>query len=249
MSALVCAVLLYGATKLEVETDYLSFFGPSTVVRRDNDRIAKHLGGAQPVYPRARGRRARTHAHGAGDRGDARPAAVHRAPARRRHQLLARGLHRRRAPRARSRLATGLPEQQRDVDQLLLFADPTDLRRWSRATGRAPTSSCARGLGLGGDRASLVDRIVEYAAQRLPGGLHSPSDRQRHAAEPRSADTLARGQTIGLSQELIVLLLVMSALFLSFRTGLLSLVPNVVLTFALFAVMASPASTSTSRPR
>ena len=53
----------------------------------------------------------------------------------------------------------------------------------------------------------------------------------------RSADTLARGQAVGLSQELIVLLLVMSALFLSFRTGLLSLVPNVVPILALFAVM------------
>ncbi|MFN8601769.1 MAG: MMPL family transporter [Candidatus Binatia bacterium] len=65
----------------------------------------------------------------------------------------------------------GLPEQQRDVDQLLLF-DPTDLapvvaRDWSRASVVVRTR-----LSGSAEIAHLVDRIVEYAAQRLPGGLH-----------------------------------------------------------------------------
>ena len=236
VSAIVCAVMIYGATKLQVETDYLSFFGPSTVVRRDNDRIAKHLGGAQPVYLVLE----------ADEPGRMRTVQAI-AAMRDLQQFIARqpGVDTsfsladyivvvRRALDPDS--PPGLPDQQRDVDQLLLFADPTDLapvvaRDWSRANVVVRTR-----LSGSAEIAQLVDRIVEYAEQHLPGGLHLHPTGSVVLLN-RSADTLARGQAVGLSQELIVLLLVMSALFLSFRTGLLSLVPNVVPILALFAVM------------
>src|SRR5690606_4586601 len=53
----------------------------------------------------------------------------------------------------------------------------------------------------------------------------------------RSADEVARGQISGLWQVFLVLLILMSSLFLSVRTGLLSLVPNLVPIVALFGLM------------
>ena len=53
----------------------------------------------------------------------------------------------------------------------------------------------------------------------------------------RSADTLAWGQVTSLWQVFVVLLILMSALFLSLRVGLLSLIPNVVPIVILFGVM------------
>ncbi|MBM4243488.1 MAG: cyclic nucleotide-binding domain-containing protein [Deltaproteobacteria bacterium] len=235
-SAIACAIAVWGATKLEVETDYLSFFGPSTVVRQDNDRIARQLGGAQPVYLVLE----------ATERGRMRDVATI-AAMRDLQQFVGQqpGVDStfsladyvmvvRRALDPES--PPGLPDQQRDIDQLLLFADPTDLapvvtRDWTRANIVVRTR-----LSGSAEISRLIDRIVEYANEHLPGGLtlHPTGS---VVLLNRSADTLARGQAVGLSQELIVLLLVMSALFLSFRTGLLSLVPNVVPILALFAVM------------
>ena len=92
-----------------------------------------------------------------------------------------------------------------------------------------------RRIEVGDQPYASKDEAVHYI-DLLPGGLHRGPTGSVGLLS-RSADTLARGQAVGLSQELIVLLLVMSALFLSFRTGLLSLVPNVVPILALFAVM------------
>src|SRR5262245_55604572 len=45
-----CAISLVGASRMKVETDYLEFLSPTNPVRVENDRIAKALGGPQPVY-------------------------------------------------------------------------------------------------------------------------------------------------------------------------------------------------------
>jgi CRP-like cAMP-binding protein len=53
----------------------------------------------------------------------------------------------------------------------------------------------------------------------------------------QSADQLAWGQITGLWQELTVLLLLLSLMFLSLRVGVLALIPNVVPTVILFGIM------------
>jgi predicted RND superfamily exporter protein len=233
---LFCAFCLVGAARLEIETDYLSFFGPGTAVRRDNARIAQHLGGAQPVY-------LALDADGPGKMRQLETIAAMRdlqafiaqQPGVDTSFSLADYIsvvRRALDPQA----PPGLPAQQRDVDQLLLFADPTDLgpvvaRDYSRANVVVRTR-----LSGSAEIGRLVDRIADYATDHLPRGLtlHPTGS---VVLLNRSADTLARGQAFGLSQEFIVLLLVMSALFLSLRTGLMSLVPNVVPILALFALM------------
>jgi predicted RND superfamily exporter protein len=233
---LFCALCLIGAARLEIETDYLSFFGPDTLVRRDNARIAQHLGGAQPIYlvldadQPGRMRQLETIAAMRDLQ-----AFIARQPGVDTSFSLADYItvvRRALDPDA----PPGLPAQQRDVDQLLLFADPTDLgpvvaRDYSRANIVVRTR-----LSGSADIGRLVDRIAAYAADHLPRGLTLHPTGSVVLLD-RSADTLARGQAYGLSQEFVVLLLVMSALFLSFRTGVLSLVPNVVPILALFGLM------------
>ena len=236
VSAVACAVAIWGATKLEVETDYLSFFGHSTQVRQDNERIARQLGGAQPLYlvfEATEPGRMRDLGTIAAIRDlqkfvEQQPGVDSTFSLADYVAVVRRALDPESPP--------GLPAQQRDVDQLLMFADPDDIapvvtRDWSRANVVVRTR-----LSGSAEISRLVDRIVEYAKEHLPGGL-TMHPTGSVVLLNRSADTLARGQAVGLSQELLVLLLVMSTLFLSFRTGLLSLVPNVVPILALFAVM------------
>jgi hypothetical protein len=130
----------------------------------------------------------------------------------------------------------GLPPQQADVDQLLLFVDPAEIapvvkRDYSRANiiVRSKLSGSA-------EVGALVKKIEEYGRSRLPPGITA------HVTGTvvllnQSADDLARGQVFGLWQVVAVLFVFMSLIFLSMRAGLLALVPNVLPIIVLFGLM------------
>jgi predicted RND superfamily exporter protein len=231
-----CALSAWAATRMHVETDYLQFFSPSSQVRVDNARIAAHLGGAQPIYVVIDGdepqsiRRLETLAAIKDLQGfiaeqpgvDGSLSLVDLLG------VLQSVLNPEAGP--------ALPASQADVDQLLLFADPSDVRPvvnrdFSRANVIVRTHlSSSRGVG------DFVRAVEEYARSRFRRGV------EVHATGTvvllnRSADALARGQVAGLWQVLAVLLVLMSFLFVSVRAGLLSLVPNVVPIVVLFGVM------------
>src|SRR5690606_24430737 len=76
----------------------------------------------------------------------------------------------------------------------------------------------------------------QFAQARLPQGVQARATGNLVLLN-RSADAVAQGQISGLWQVFVVLLILMSSLFLSVRTGLLSLVPNVVPIVGLFGLM------------
>jgi predicted RND superfamily exporter protein len=235
-SAIACVVALIGASRIELETDYLSFFDESSQVRRENAAIAERLGGAQPIY---------VVVDGGGER------------ALRRRELLAGiadlqrfidgqpgvdavlsvvdsvGLVRRALnPDA----PPGLPTDQMELDQLFLFLDPDELRPvvtsdWSRANLIVRTR-----LSGSQEMSELVQRIEQYGREHFPGNVTVRATGSIVLLN-RSADALAEGQTSSLLQVLVVLFVLMSSLFLSFRTGALTLVPNVVPIVFLFGAM------------
>ncbi len=236
LGVVACALSVWGATRIRVETDYLAFFGPATAVRADNALIAERLGGTQPIY---------VVVDGEGPQSVARPdvlAAIRDLQAFIGDQ-----------PGVDSSLSladymsivhgvlnpdagTPLPETERETDQLLLFVNPADLqpvvtRDFSRANIIVRTR-----LSGSAEVGEFVRRVEEYAGARFRRGL------KVHATGTmvllnRSADTVARAQVLGLLQVLVVLLVLMSMLFLSLRAGMLSLVPNVIPIVILFGTM------------
>lgn len=231
-----CGLSGWAATRMHVETDYLQFFSPSNPVRVDNARIAAHLGGAQPIYvvvdgdgPQSVGRLDTLAAIRDLQSFIAEQPGVDGSLSLADYLGLLQGVLNPQAGEA-------LPATQADVDQLLLFADPADVRPvvnndFSRANVIVRTRlSSSREVG------EFVRAVERYARTRFRRGI------EVHATGTvvllnRSADTLARGQVAGLAQVLSVLLVLMSLLFLSVRAGLLSLVPNVVPIVVLFGVM------------
>ena len=198
------AVSLWGASRIRIETDYLEFFSPESVFRRDNDRIAAALGGTQPIYVTldGDGRGRDEAARDAG--GDPRPAAVHRRATGRR-PTASRSPTTSRSCRARSTpsAAAACRPSRRDVDQLLLFVDPADIapvvaRDYSRANIIVRT----RAVGLGGGRraASSGSRSTRARACRAASTAHVTGT---VVLLNRSADDLARGQVFGLWQVLV----------------------------------------------
>jgi predicted RND superfamily exporter protein len=236
LSAIVCLLSLWGATRIRVETDYLGFFSPMSRFRIDNARIARELGGTQPIYVVIDG--------------DA-PGSVLQIETlwaiRDLQQFIAeqpgsdrsvsiadfisvvwKGLN----PDAK----TPLPERQADVEQILQFVSSADVK--PVVTPDHARANIIVGTHLSGSAAvsDLVRRIEEYAKTRFRRGLQVRVTGTIVLLN-RSADALARGQVAGLGQVLFVLLVLMSFLFLSLRAGLLSLVPNVTPIIILFGVM------------
>ncbi len=236
VTAVLCVAGLVGASQIRLETNYLEFFHPESDVRRDNTRIGEALGGTQPLYLVFDG-------EGAGtmrrlDVLDA-MAAIQELVGKQEGvattlslvdylKIVGAALN----PDGGAKL----PERQADVDQLLLFVDPVELtpvvtRDYARANMVIGTD-----LASSGDIGSLIERIEQFAQARLPAGVTARATGNLVLLN-RSADAVAHGQISGLWQVFVILVLLMSSLFLSVRTGLLSLVPNVVPIIALFGLM------------
>jgi predicted RND superfamily exporter protein len=233
---LLCAVSFWGASRIRVETDYLHFFSVDSVFRVDNTRIAEALGGTQPIYVSIEGDGPGSMAHL-----DALAAMrdlqqfVREQPGVDGSLSLADYVAIMQGALNPERGRT-LPDSQQDVDQLLLFVNPTDVAPVvSRDYGRANVIVRTR-LSGSSEVAALVDRIAEYAQSRFRRGIEVRPTGSMVLLN-RSADDLSRGQVSGLWQVLAMLLLIMSLIFTSIRAGLLSLVPNVIPIIVLFGIM------------
>ncbi len=235
-TALVCGLGVWGATHIRVETDYLGFFSPTSVFRRDNARIAQSLGGTQPIYVVVDSQEpgSITHLETLGAISDL-------------QQFIGE------QPEVDGSLSvvdylsviwhvvnpdatTILPDRQADLDQLLLFVDPADFKpvlndKFSRANIIVRTR-----LSASAEVNDFVARVEKYARTRFRRGITVRATGTVVLLD-RSADALAHGQIWGLVQVLSVLLALMSLLFLSVRAGALSLIPNVVPIAVLFGVM------------
>ncbi len=232
----ICGLCLWGIRDIKVETDYLQFIDSDHPVRQENDRIAQQLGGTQPVYIIVDG-----------DAPDAITRLSLLAAIRDLQDFMAE------LPKVDGSLSIvdyltivrsvlnpeapiGLPETQAEVNQLLLFVDPVDLAPIvSKDRVRANVIVGTR-LAGSAEIGDFVEKVESFAKTRFRRGVEVRATGTVVLLN-RSADTLAEGQIFGLVQVLVVLLIVMSALFLSLRAGLLSLIPNIVPIIVLFGLM------------
>lgn len=238
---LVCGVLVllvsvWGITKVRVATDYLSFFSPASTIRQDNALISSRLAGTQPIYIAIDGDRA-----GAITRLPVLAATralqefVNQQPGVDKtvslvdYLDLVRGVLQ---PDAKPGDATS----QSEIDQILLFVNPADLRAvatpdFSRGNMIARTT-----LSGSTEVGAFVAAVQAFAAEHFPPGIHvRPTGTV--VLLNQSADTLVWGQVTGIWQELFALWLLLAFLFLSLRVGLLALIPNVIPTVILFGIM------------
>lgn len=236
LSAVICLVSLWGATRIRVATDYLGFFSPLSRFRIDNARIAAELGGTQPIYVVVDG--------------DA-PGSILQletlSAIRDLQQFIGEQPGTDRSLSVADFISavwkvlnpdakTSLPERQADVEQILQFVSSSDVK--PVVTPDYSRANIIVGTHLSGSAAisDLVRRIETYAQTRFRRGLQVRVTGTIVLLN-RSADALARGQVAGLGQVMFVLLVLMSLLFLSLRAGLLSLAPNILPIIILFGVM------------
>ena len=235
-AAALVAFSLLGIGRLRVETDYLRFFRPDSPVRTDNRRISEALAGTQLIAvvvdagaPEAATRVDVLSALRALQRFVDRQPGVDKTVSLLDHLFLIR--------RALEPQSAGEPlVDQRKADQLLLLLNPEETRGSLNADhSRLDLTAHTR---LSGSRQvrDFVRRVEAFAAHRFPAGVRV------HATGTvvllnRSADAVVAGQITCLWQVFVVLLVLMTLLFRSWRLGLLSMVPNVFPVVVLFGVM------------
>ncbi len=238
---LVCGVLVllvsaWGITKVRVATDYLSFFSPASTIRQDNALISSRLAGTQPIYIAIDGDR---------------PGAITRLPVLAAIRALQEFVNQQPGVDKTVSLVDyldlvrgvlqpdakpGDAASQSEIDQILLFVNPADLRAvatpdFSRGNMIARTT-----LSGSTEVGAFVAAVQAFAAEHFPPGIHvRPTGTV--VLLNQSADTLVWGQVTGIWQELFALWLLLAFLFLSLRVGMLALIPNVIPTVILFGIM------------
>jgi uncharacterized protein len=224
------------ASAIRVETDYLSFFADDSPIRAENRRIAEALGGTQPMYVVVDGEA---------------PGAISSIPMlvaiRDLQEFIVEqpGIDTSFSFADYLSLVHGalnpdskhpLPVAEADLQQILVFLNPEDVAPVVTRDFRRANILVRSNLSGSAEVNGFVRDVEEYARTRFPRGVDVRVTGSVVLLN-RSADTLARGQIIGLVQVLVVLLILMSTLFLSLRAGLMSLVPNVFPIVVLFGLM------------
>jgi hypothetical protein len=227
---------VWGITKVEVETDYLAFFRPESQVRRENDMIATRLAGTQPVTLVVESKdagemRKIEMLQAIGDLQrfvEAQPGVDTTLSLLDYLKLMRRALD----PEAEGTM----PQTQSEVEQLLLFIDPAQIRGVVNPNASRAVVTARTRLTRSVELIDFVDRVEGFARERFHGSVKVRATGMS-VLLAQSADELAWGQVTGLWQELMVLWLLLSAMFLSLRVGVMALIPNVVPTVVLFGLM------------
>lgn len=227
---------IWGVSRIRVETDYLGFFDADSSIRVENDLISKSLAGTQAIYIVVDGTEA----------GTVTQLETMRALAELQKFVVAQPgvdlalslvdyltiMRRVLQPDT----APGLPETQGELNQLLMLVDQKQIKPVLNSERTLANLVVRTSLSRSVEVSEFVARVREFAASHFPRGVVvRPTGTVVLLSQ--SADELAWGQITGLWQELSVLLLLLSIMFLSLRVGVLALIPNVVPTVILFGLM------------
>jgi predicted RND superfamily exporter protein len=231
---LICAV---GIARIRVETDYLSFFHPQSTIRVDNQLIADQLAGTQPIYVVIEGgdRRAVVRQDVLAATWDLQRFIDQQPGVDKTMSLVDYVGIIRRLMQDDPQLPP-VPDTQSEIEQYLQFMDPADVRAVVNADYSRANIIVRTRLAGSSEVATFVRNVEGVARERFPGGIQVRATGSVVLLN-RSADALVWGQVTGLWQELFVLLLLLSALFVSIRVGVLALIPNVIPTVILFGIM------------
>lgn len=248
IAAAIATVAAGFSSRIRVETDYLSFFADDSPLVVENRRITEALGGTQPIYVTIDGTQA----------GAVATLPVLTAIRDLQHFMQEQPgidgtfsvadylsiVHGALNPDSKH----ALPATEADLQQILVFLNPDDVAPVMTRDMRRANVLVRSHISGSAEINDFVRRVEDYARTRFQRGVEVRATGAVVLLN-RSADTLARGQVVGLAQVLFVLWVLMSMLFLSLRAGFMSLLPNVfpiVLLFGLMGVSGITLNISTS---
>ncbi len=235
--AVLALASLVAATRMEVSTEVLRNFTPTSPVRQNFERIGSVFAGTVPIRIRIDSDRADTFKD---------PEAL-RHIAELQTWLQAQTeiggtyslvdyvgiLHHAIVPEAAKEAR--IPASARLVNHLLLLGGGADLNRFTDARFSSALVHVRATTFSTGKLLDLAARIEARLAD-LPPDLHGQVTGTSYLIA-RTVDDITRGQITSLAAALVVIYLVLATVFRSFRTGALALVPNALPILAYFGIL------------
>jgi uncharacterized protein len=129
-----------------------------------------------------------------------------------------------------------LPEDDAVVRELLLFLDGDYRDAYVDRELSATRIDVRHGISASGELAHAVDAIRAFVVSDIDPGLRVSLTGKSILAQ-QAADSLAQGQIESLALVIVVIFLVISALFVNLKAGLLAVIPNLLPVVILFGVM------------
>jgi len=230
--------------RIVVDSDYLTFFDPSSDVRRDFAAASHLLVGAVPLYVTVDG----------GEEGAFREPDNLRAVERLQHRIgaldavsattsvvdLVRTVNR--TIEKDDPAAERIPDTRGEVADVLFLLPKNELRRFANSN-HSKVNIVVR-TGRSGSAAILeLERDIrrEIAAADLPIGLHADVTGNAIVVN-RSAEGIARNQLSTVGAATAAILVIVSYAFGSIPTGLLAMIPNVVPVVLFFGMLGAGAA-------
>ena len=250
-TALVAAVLAAAAIpRIEIDTDYLSFFSPADPVRRDFEAVNEALAGAVPIYVPLSGEPGAFRDPELLSRVEALQARLDAVPG------VSRTLSFLDTLRVLNRAVEGddpaeerIPDSRAGVTELLFMIPKGELGRFANVDHSRVNLVVRTGeVGSAAVRSLTAQLEAQVGATKLPAGVSSAVTGNAILLN-RSADGIASGQprTVGVAAVAIFVLIAIALRSLSL--GFVAMVPNllpVLLFFGLLGAGVAPLSLPTS---
>ncbi len=247
---LLCVAALASVPRIEVDTDYLSFFSPDSVLRRDFRAVNTQLAGAVPIYVVLHGTGAETFGEPANlrlleriqRRFDAIPAVTHSVSVADLVRVVNRAIREGNPAEAR------VPDSIGEVAELMLVipkAKKRPLLNVDHSRANLLVRSGEQGSGAVRD---LVARLSEVLRTELPDGLRAEITGDTVLLN-RSADSLVLNQARTVGATAAAVFLIVALAFRSLSLALVALAPNLVPVTAFYGLLGvglAPLSVPTS---
>lgn len=238
-TALLAIGLIRYIPAIEVDTDFLSYFGEEAPIIRAKNKLTEHLAGSAPFFVVVDGHYPRAFEN---------PRMMHKLEEFESFITAQKGVDTTISAadyvKLTNRATYGndpdyykIPDTRQGVGSLLesLSSSPEILEPYLNEE-RSIANILVRTRIVGSkDTLELADKVHEWAKKNFPeasvrmtGTLYLLN---------KSADKVSRGQVESLALAVFVIFLVMSLLFVSFKFGLLSMVPNILPIVVLFGIM------------
>jgi predicted RND superfamily exporter protein len=235
--AVVAVVSLFGVTRIRISTDVIRLFDPETVVRQDFEAINAHLEGSDALYV----------VLSAGYR-DAFKEPVNLASIEALQEwlveqpaiggttsivdyvkLINRGFHDDRPE------MLAIPESRTLVTQLMFFGANDEVESFVDSRWQT-VSILVRSRAVDSAELTALVAAIEGRLQSLPEHLQGRVTGNSVLIN-KTSDEIARGQAISLALAFGIIYAMLCLLFMSFRVGLLALIPNALPVLAYFGTL------------
>ncbi|MCP5056649.1 MAG: MMPL family transporter [bacterium] len=222
------AIALLGAASIRVGSDQIRKFPADAPVRQDFEAVNERLGGANPLLIVLEGETRDTFKRPehlqeieALQAWLAEDPSVGETTSLVDHlKLLNRGFH------ENDPESFVLPERQRLVSQILLFGESRELRNLVDVAYQR-TIVRVRAKVIDSDEVTALSRRIDARLAELPDSIDARVTGTSIIVSG-ALDQIIRGQTRAVLAAFVIIYLVLAALFVSFRVGLVALLPNVV---------------------